>query len=479
MPTPPALETPSVKPRSSRPPAETPSKRQPSKTHSVYIKTYGCQMNVYDATRMADVLKTVGYEVAPGPEEADLVLLNTCHIREKASEKVFSELGRLHQLQKKRTRPMMLGVAGCVAQAEGKEIQRRAPYVNLVFGPQTYHLLPSMLKEVEAHGPSHKVLMLDFPSTSKFDFLPEETLDKGPVSFLTIQEGCDKFCTYCVVPYTRGIEVSRPVDDVMAEAVRLVEGGAQEIVVLGQNVSAYHGQGPEGTHYGLGDLLRGLAMRLEKAGLKRLRYTTSHPRDTQSDLIKAHGELDMLMPFLHLPVQSGSDRVLKAMNRQHPRARYLDVIQRFRQARPDIALSSDFIVGFPGETEEDFEDTLSLVREVGYAQAYSFKYSPRPGTPGALREDQIPEEVKAERLARLQALLNAQQLAFNQRFEGQTVEVLIERQGRLPHQWIGRTPYMQSVHITTEGLHKGAMVKAHITKGLANSLEGTWVRHAA
>jgi tRNA-2-methylthio-N6-dimethylallyladenosine synthase len=439
-------------------------------TRSVYIKTYGCQMNVYDSGRMMDVLAKEGFAVVDTPDVADLVLLNTCHIREKASEKVFSELGRLHQLQKSRARPMILGVSGCVAQAEGAEIQRRAPYVNLVLGPQTYHLLPTMLKQLDAG--QDKVCMIDFPAESKFDFLPEETLDKGPVSFLTVQEGCDKFCTYCVVPYTRGVEVSRPVADVVTEAKRLVSNGAREIVVLGQNVSAYHGRSPDGTEYGLGNLLRLLSKELEKTPLKRLRYTTSHPRDMQDDLIKAHKDLDMLMPFLHLPVQSGSNTILNAMNRQHPRERYFEVIQQFRQARPDIALSSDFIVGFPGETEADFEDTLALVREVNYAQAYSFKYSPRPGTPGAMREDQIPEDVKSDRLARLQALLNEQQLAFNKRFEGKDVEVLIERPGHKPNQWIGRTPHMQSTHITGKALAPGHIVRAFIEAGHANSLEG-------
>ena len=442
----------------------------PPQTKSVYIKTYGCQMNVYDSGRMLDVLTREGFEVVDSPDVADLVLLNTCHIREKAAEKVFSELGRLYQLQKSRSKPMVLGVSGCVAQAEGAEIQRRAPYVNLVFGPQTYHLLPTMLKQLETGDGS--VCMIDFPAESKFDFLPEETLDKGPVSFLTIQEGCDKFCTYCVVPYTRGIEISRPVRDVIAEAKRLVQGGAREIVVLGQNVSAYHGRGPDGVDYGLGDLLRLLSNELKGSPLKRLRYTTSHPRDTQEDLIRAHRDLDILMPFLHLPVQSGSNTVLKAMNRQHPRERYLEVIQQFRQARPDIALSSDFIVGFPGETDADFEDTLALVREVNYAQAYSFKYSPRPGTPGAMREDQIPEDVKSERLARLQALLNEQQLVFNKSCAGKETEVLIERPGHKPHQWIGRSPHMQSVHITARGLAPGHIVRATVVAGHANSLEG-------
>ena len=439
-------------------------------TRTVYIKTYGCQMNVYDSGRMTDVLAKAGYAPVNTPSEADLVLLNTCHIREKAAEKVFSELGRLYQLKKSRTRPMILGVSGCVAQAEGDEIQRRAPYVDLVFGPQTYHLLPTMLKQLDTSA--EKVCMIDFPPESKFDFLPEETLDKGPVSFLTIQEGCDKFCTYCVVPYTRGVEVSRPVSDIVAEGKRLVQNGAREIVVLGQNVSAYHGRSANGTEYGLGDLLRVLSDELSTIGLKRLRYTTSHPRDTQDDLINAHRDLDLLMPFLHLPVQSGSNQILKAMNRQHPRERYIDVIHQFRQARPDMAFSSDFIVGFPGETEEDFEDTLSLVRDIGYAQAYSFKYSPRPGTPGAMREDQVPEDIKRARLERLQGLLNEQQIAFNKTFEGRDIDILIERAGREPGQWIGRSPYMQSTHITAPHIKLGDIVRVHVELGLANSLQG-------
>lgn len=433
-------------------------------------------MNVYDSTRMLDVLASVGYARTETQEDADLILLNTCHIREKAAEKVYSELGRINKMKRRSNKDVIIGVSGCVAQAEGEEVQRRAPYVDLVFGPQTYHVLPDMLKQVRQGTERKKVLMLDFPVDSKFDFLPEETLDKGPVSFLTVQEGCDKFCTYCVVPYTRGVEVSRPVEAVVHEAERLVRGGAREIVVLGQNVSAYHGKGPEGKEYGLGDLLRALAMRLKGQGLHRLRYTTSHPRDTQDDLIKAHAELDLLMPFLHLPVQSGSDKILKAMNRQHPRASYVETIARFRQARPDLALSSDFIVGFPGETEEDFEDTLSLVREIGYTQAYSFKYSPRPGTPGALRDDQISEDVKEKRLARLQTLLNEQQLTYNQSFEGQTLEVLIERPGHDTGQWLGRSPYMHSVHVTHPSLEVGDIVAVKIENGLENSLRGVLLK---
>ena len=496
----------------------------------VFIKTYGCQMNVYDSTRMMDVLHASGYELASTPDEADLAILNTCHIREKAAEKVFSELGRLHLVQKARrkankARPLKLAVSGCVAQAEGDEIQRRAPYVSLVFGPQTYHMLPRFLAQIEegdaakdsawditanteerlgnavcdegghaaesvelslrnkASFAPTRLAMLDFPEESKFDFLPEETLDKGPVSFLTVQEGCDKFCTYCVVPYTRGVEVSRPAGDIVAEAEKLVAGGAKELILLGQNVSAYHGAGFDGQEIGLGDLLHLVEEKLMPQGLKRLRYTTSHPRDTQDDLILAHRDLKTLMPFLHLPVQSGSNRVLKAMNRQHPREAYIETIARFRRARHDLALSSDFIVGFPGETEEDFQDTLSLVREIGYAQAYSFKYSPRPGTPGAMRDDQIEEHIKDERLQRLQALLNAQQLAFNESFVGQTLDVLIEKVANpqegvsganaKEEQYVGRSPYMQSVHFEGGSFCLGDIVSVRIEAGYANSLKGT------
>lgn len=452
---------------------------------SVYIKSYGCQMNVYDATRMFDVLKQAGFSEAPGPDQADLVLLNTCHIREKAAEKVYSELGRLNALRRGRQdRPLMLGVAGCVAQAEGQEMLRRAPFLDVVFGPQTYHMLPAMLRQRQTS--EKPVLMLDFPEESKFDYLPEETADKGPVSFLTVQEGCDKFCTYCVVPYTRGVEVSRPVDSIVAEAEKLVASGSKELVLLGQNVSAYHGLGPDGREWGLGDLIRKVAERLEGKGLRRLRYTTSHPRDTQDDLIAAHRDIPLLMPFLHLPVQAGSDKVLKEMNRQHPRERYIAEIARFRQARPDLALSSDFIVGFPGESDQDFDQTMDLVRQVCFSQAYSFKYSPRPGTPGADRTDQVPEDVKTQRLYALQALLRSQSLAYNQMFEGQEVEVLIEKDPGAPvngattannetRPFVGRTPYMQLVHFEASGLMPGDFCAVKVTKGMANSLAGTFV----
>lgn len=454
-----------------------------SSNRRVFIKAYGCQMNVYDGTRMMDVLAQEGYTACDTPDEADLVILNTCHIREKAAEKVYSELGRMRQIRTQRPhQPLRLGVAGCVAQAEGEEMLRRAPFVDMVFGPQTYHMLPRMLHQLDkGAGP---VMMLDFPEkpNEKFDMLPEETADKGPVSFLTVQEGCDKFCTYCVVPYTRGIEISRPVADVLAEAARLVRGGAKELVLLGQNVSAYHGLNEEGIETGLGDVLRLLAEKLEPLGLRRLRYTTSHPRDTQDDLIAAHRDVPLVMPFLHLPVQSGSDKVLKEMNRKHPRARYLETIARFREVQPDIALSSDFIVGFPGETDEDFQQTMDLVRQVGFAQAYSFKYSPRPGTPGANRTDQVPEKIKKERLAALQGLLWAQQLAYNQSFVGRTVQVLMEKKGNKEGQWIGRTPYMQSVYVTLPqgaSLHVGDFCNLHIKAGYQNSLEGMWCEQSS
>jgi tRNA-2-methylthio-N6-dimethylallyladenosine synthase len=444
----------------------------PHKT--LYIKSYGCQMNMYDATRMADVLKPFGYALVQEADSADLVLFNTCHIREKASEKLYSDLGRMREFQKRRALQganMRIGVAGCVAQAEGVEVLRRAPYVSLVFGPQVYHLLPRMLAQLEA-GAEKQVLLLDFPAESKFDFLPEETMDKGPVSFLSVQEGCDKFCTYCCVPYTRGMEVSRPISGVLAEARRLVSNGAKEIMLLGQNVSAYHGLGPDGKEWGLGRLLRQLAEDLSSYGLKRLRYTTSHPNDMQDELIEAHRDLDLLMPFLHLPVQSGSDKVLKEMNRKNTHDSYLRLIERFRNARPDLALASDFIVGFPGETDDDFKETLRIVREVKYAQAYSFKYSPRPGTPAAERSDQVPESVKNDRLQTLQALINQQQYAFNKDSEGEVVDVLIERPGTKPQQWVGRSPYMQSVHVVAPDARVGDLVPVSLIEGLPNSMRG-------
>ena len=416
----------------------------------LFIRTYGCQMNVYDSRRMADALAQAGYQATDNPEDADCIILNTCHIREKAAEKVYSELGRVRALQATRReqgKDTLVAVAGCVAQAEGEEMVRRAPVVDLVIGPQAYHHLPKLVAQAEAARATPRgragIVATDFPAESKFDHLPEETSKTGASAFLTVQEGCDKFCTFCVVPYTRGAEYSRPAADVLAEARRLVAGGAKEIMLLGQNVNAYHGEGSDGREWGLARLIEGLA---EIDGLARLRYTTSHPRDMDDDLIRVHGSVEKLMPYLHLPVQAGSDRTLKAMNRKHTGDDYRRIIDKLRAARPDLALASDFIVGFPGETDADFEDTMQLVRDVNYAQAYSFKYSPRPGTPAATSEDQVPEDVKAARLAELQALIGAQQAAFNQQFLGRTMPVLFDRPGRSEGQLAGRSPWLHAVH---------------------------------
>ncbi len=443
----------------------------------LFIKTYGCQMNVYDSSRMADVLAPLGYEAVDGPRGADMVILNTCHIREKASEKVFSELGRLRAFKQERQAAggdMVLAVAGCVAQAEGEEILRRAPQVDLVFGPQTYHRLPEMVTRAARSAGGH--LDIDFPVESKFDFLPEETTETSAAAFLSVQEGCDKFCSFCVVPYTRGAEFSRPVAAVLAEARRLVAAGVQEITLLGQNVNAYHGEAEGGGTWGLGRLLRALA---EIEGITRLRYTTSHPRDMDDELIAAHGELAPLMPYLHLPVQSGSDRILAAMNRQHTAEDYLRIVERLRRACPEIALSSDFIVGFPGESDADHAATLRLVNAVGYAQAYSFKYSPRPGTPAAVEDQQLPDAVKTERLAGLQQLLGAQASAFNESCIGRTLPVLFEKPGRRPGQLAGRSPYMQSVHVTLPEVARhrliGKLMAVEIEAAFPNSLAGRLV----
>jgi len=443
----------------------------------LFVKTYGCQMNVYDSARMADVLAPHGYEPGETPDGADLIILNTCHIREKATEKVYSELGRLRALKDEAARQgrrVLIGVAGCVAQAEGEEIARRAPVVDLVFGPQTYHRLPELLvRALDRDAPGGaRVVDTDFPAEAKFDHLPEESRGQGAAAFLSVQEGCDKFCTFCVVPYTRGAEFSRPAADVLAEARRLVAAGAVEITLLGQNVNAYHGDSPEGGTWGLGRLIRGLA---EIEGLERLRYTTSHPRDVDDELIAAHRDVPALMPYLHLPVQSGSDRVLAAMNRKHTAETYRRIVDRLREARPDLALSSDFIVGFPGETDLEFADTLRLVREVGYAQAYTFKYSARPGTPAADMEDAVPEAVKAERLAALQQLIGAQQTAFNRSAVGSVQPVLFERRGAHPGQLVGRGPWMQSVHAEAPDRLLGRIVPVRILDGHANSLSGAVV----
>ncbi len=425
----------------------------------LFIKTYGCQMNVYDSERMAASLDQAGYDQTDAVDEADMVLLNTCHIREKAAEKVYSELGRIKEL--KAAKPdLKIGVAGCVAQAEGEEIVRRQPAVDLVVGPQAYHNLPKMLDALK--GEKH-VINTDFPTEDKFDHLPSERkARRAPAAFLTVQEGCDKFCAFCVVPYTRGAEVSRPAERILREAVDLVERGVAEITLLGQNVNAYHGG------MGLAALIRELA---KIDGLKRIRFTTSHPNDMEDDLIAAHGEIDKLMPYLHLPVQSGSDSVLKAMNRKHTAESYFKLIERIRQARPDIAMSGDFIVGFPGETEEDFQATLDLVERVTYAQAYSFKYSARPGTPAADRQE-VPEEVKTERLARLQALLTRQQREFQESMVGRTLPVLLEKPGRKEGQLVGKSPYLQAVHVDGDEALIGTIQDVHIVSSGTNSLFG-------
>jgi tRNA-2-methylthio-N6-dimethylallyladenosine synthase len=440
-------------------------------TKKLFIKTYGCQMNVYDSDRMAHVLAHHGYLPAACAEEADLVILNTCHIREKAAEKVFSELGRLRRLREERRQrageDMLLAVAGCVAQAEGELLVERAPFVDIVVGPQAYHRLPELLtRRARQTG---AVIDTDFPPESKFDELPQDLRAEGVSAFLTIQEGCDKFCTFCVVPYTRGAEQSRPVADILREARRLVATGAREITLLGQNVNAYHGAGPDGAAWSLARLIEGLAA---VPGLNRIRYTTSHPNDMDEALIRAHREVPQLMPFLHLPVQSGSDPILDAMNRKYTAGDYRRVVDALRRARPDLALSSDFIVGFPGETDVDFEATLALVRDVGFAQAFSFKYSARPGTPAAGLRRQVAEPVKAERLRVLQELLEAQAASFNAACVGRTVPVLFERPGRHAGQVIGRTPYLQAVHVTSDAIAIGDLVPVTVTACHPHSLAG-------
>ena len=429
-----------------------------------FVKTYGCQMNVYDSQRMADALAADGYAETQVPAEADLILLNTCHIREKAAEKVYSEVGRLRALKSERAaggKRTTIAIAGCVAQAEGAEILRRAPAVDLVIGPQTYHRLPDAVRRARA---GEKVVETDYAVEDKFDHLPQPkpaaTRMRGVTAFLTVQEGCDKFCTFCVVPYTRGSEISRPVERIVSEAQRLADAGVRELTLLGQNVNAWHGEGPDGAEWGLGRLLRRLA---DIPGIARLRYTTSHPRDMDDALIEAHRDLAVLMPYLHLPVQAGSDRILKAMNRRHTGADYLRLVERIRAARPDIAMSGDFIVGFPGETDADFEATMRLVRDVGYAAAYSFKYSPRPGTPGADMTAQVPEPVKDERLQRLQELLDAQQAQFVANLKGRPVDILIERAGKEPGRMVGRSPWLQPVIVDEKAGKIGDIVTVRIT----------------
>jgi tRNA-2-methylthio-N6-dimethylallyladenosine synthase len=437
------------------------------KTYS--IKNYGCQMNVYDGERMAEMFESQGMSPADDKANADLVVLNTCHIREKASEKVYSEIGRLRR--KDGTRPV-IAVAGCVAQAEGGEISRRAPEVDIVVGPQAYHNLPDILAAV---GRGERVVDLDLPGLDKFDKLPARR-KQPPSAFLTVQEGCDKFCTYCVVPYTRGAEISRGWAELIDEAKAIVDAGAREITLLGQNVNAWDGEDDKGKLQGLDGLIRALD---KIPDLRRIRYMTSHPNDMTEGLIAAHGDVEKLMPFLHLPVQSGSNRILKAMNRSHSRDSYMRILDRVRTVRPDIAFSGDFIVGFPGETDADFEDTLSLVREVGHAQAYSFKYSPRPGTPAADMSDQIPMEIMDERLQRLQAQIVADQTAFNDRTVGRTTDVLLERPGKFAGQLIGKSPWLQSVHVLAPELSIGDIVTVKITDSGPLSLKGEPTMRAA
>ena len=434
----------------------------------LYIKTYGCQMNAYDTVRMHDVMRPHGYAASDTPEDADLVILNTCHIREKAEEKVYSDLGRvLKEKQKKKARGerMLIAVGGCVGQAEGEEIIKRAPYVDMVMGSQSYYQLPEMVtRAIRENG---GVVELDFPPEPKFDYLPEET-KQGVSAFLSVQEGCDKFCTFCVVPYTRGAEYSRKVSAIMDEAKRLVDQGTMDIMLLGQNVNAYHGEAADGSTWSLADLMAELS---KIDGLERIRYITSHPRDMTQALIDIHGE-KKIMPYLHLPIQSGSDSVLKRMNRKHTTDLYFDILSRLRKVRPDIAFTSDFIVGFPAETDAEFEETMALVREVNYAAAYSFKYSPRPGTPAATDENQVPEEVKKLRLARLQALLQEQQMAFNAATVGKTFDVLFDRDGKFEDQLLGKSPYMQSVHIKNAEILRGQLVSVTVTESYLNSVAG-------
>ncbi|WP_084679300.1 tRNA (N6-isopentenyl adenosine(37)-C2)-methylthiotransferase MiaB [Methylocystis sp. ATCC 49242] len=444
-----------------------------AKGGKVLVKSYGCQMNVYDATRMADLLGREGYAETANEEDADLVILNTCHIREKAAEKIYSELGKLALTKRERDaqgREMKIVVAGCVAQAEGEEVLKRQRAVDLVVGPQSYHRLPDLLRQAKD---GRRVTDTEFAVEDKFHALPDpsraQIRARGVSAFVTVQEGCDKFCSFCVVPYTRGAEVSRPVADIVAETRRLIDAGVREITLIGQNVNAYRGADDKGREWGLARLLSHLA---DMDGVERLRYTTSHPVDMAQDLIDAHESIGKLMPYVHLPVQSGSDRILKTMNRRHTGADYLDIITRLRKARPDVAMSSDFIVGFPGETDADFEETMALVREVGFASSFSFKYSPRPGTPGAERDDQIDEEAKRERLAALQALLEEQRQAFNTATVGREIDVLFEKPGRHEGQIAGKSPYMQAVHVEGDPEMIGKVARVAIVAAGSNSLAG-------
>jgi tRNA-2-methylthio-N6-dimethylallyladenosine synthase len=464
----------------SRESGRAPADRSVSERKKLFVKSYGCQMNVYDAQRMTDLLAPEGFDETPTIEDADLVILNTCHIRERATEKIFSELGKVRMLKQERKaagRDTKVVVAGCVAQAEGGEILRREKAVDVVVGPQSYHRLPGMLAEAAL---GRRPIDTEFELDDKFSSLPaasrQRVQARGPSAFLTIQEGCDKFCTFCVVPYTRGAELSRDVAPIVAEASALAEAGVREITLLGQNVNGYHGADEAGRTANLADLCRRLAT---VPGLDRIRYTTSHPNDLDDDLIAAHRDLPALMPFLHLPVQSGSDRILKAMNRKHTAAAYVDLVARMRAARPDIALSSDFIIGFPGETDADFDATIELIRTVGFASTFSFKYSPRPGTPGADMANQVPEPVMRERLARLQALVEAQRQTFNATTVGRTLDVLLERKGRYPGQLTGKTPYLQQVQVDGPEALIGAIVPVTINALGANSLFGFLNDHKA
>ena len=441
---------------------------QATQQKKLYIKTWGCQMNVYDSSRMADILRPLGYHQVDEPEDADMMILNTCHIREKATDKVFSEIGRLkrHKDEKEaKGGKMLMAVAGCVAQAEGDFILERAPVIDMVFGPQTYHELPEMV--LKANG-NQRVVNTDFPTISKFDHFPEEQ-NQGAAAFLSIQEGCDKFCTFCVVPYTRGAEYSRPVDAIVEEAKKLVDNGAKEITLLGQNVNAYHGENTDGKIWGLGRLIEAVA---DVNGVQQIRYTTSHPRDVDEELIAAHRDVEKLAPFLHLPVQSGSDKILKAMNRKHTAERYREIITDLRAARSDLVFSSDFIVGFPGETDQDHEDTMQLIRDVVFASAYSFKYSPRPGTPAANMTNLVREDVKQARLQELQNLITEQYFDFNKKSVGTTMSVLFERKGKKEGQLQGRTPFYQAINVPANERLLGEMVDVEITSATANALIG-------
>jgi tRNA-2-methylthio-N6-dimethylallyladenosine synthase len=441
-----------------------------STAKKIFVKTYGCQMNVYDSIKMQDLMLPLGYSITEVMDESDMVVLNTCHIREKAAEKTYSELGRvreLKELKKKQGKKLVVVVAGCTGQAEGEEIFARANYVDIVVGPQSYHNLPNMVAKIE-EGSKH-LIELDFIEEEKFDKLPEYTSPQGVSSGVSVQEGCDKFCTFCVVPYTRGAEFSRPLENVYREVLNAVNNGAKEITLLGQNVNAYHGKSPEGNDVSLARLIESIS---EIKALERIRYMTSHPCDMDDDLIKLHGTEPKLMPFLHLPIQSGSNKILKAMNRRHNTEEYLDIMKRLKEVRPDIALSSDFIVGFPGETDEDFADTMDIIKHVKFGQSYSYKYSPRPGTPAATKE-QVPENIKNERLKILQEEINRHQIEYNQSFEGKIIPVLFDRQGKYEGQIIGKSPYMQSVHVSNPSLDLlGVVMKVLIKEGRASSLSG-------